>query len=70
MIAWVRWASARNNAGWELWYISELPGEAGVDYGHTDKKAKARYLTERQARAFMKYRFACGDKPGSYGVTK
>jgi len=48
------------------WYVSELPGNGGVDWGWTDKRDKAIHLTPFWESRFKKYGRDCGWK--NYGV--
>lgn len=75
-IAWVSFPTINNNAGFEIFFVSNLPGEPDAfgpapngDYGY-DKKSKAKLLNERQARRFIKDKEYCGSKPNTFGITR
>jgi len=49
-----------------LVYVSDLPGEGGVDWGYTRDPAKAKAITPRQFTAFAKYQRGLGQKACSH----
>jgi len=58
----------------DAWFVCTLPGEPDAfgpapngGYGY-DKESKAKLLTERQAKRFIKDQEYVGARAGSYGV--
>lgn len=54
VIAWREWNGQRH-------YVSDLPGQGGVDWGYTVYPQKALKLSKYWARRFNAYSKACGD---------
>lgn len=51
------------------WYVAQLPGEDGVDWGYTDKPDQARVLNRYWQRRFYNDTLACRSKPHFYRWT-
>lgn len=55
-------------AGNRTWYVSDLPGHGGVDYGWAKTWDKAHTLTFSQMRRFRAYMLSMGETPLVWSV--
>lgn len=53
----------RSQQNGRIMYVTELPGDGGVDYGYGNDARKAKRLSEREAKAFVKYVRHVGGDP-------
>ena len=47
---------------WQRWWVANLPGRAGVDWGYTTVEAEAVVLTPYWQRRFRRDAERCGDE--------